>query len=94
MAGNAAIATFNQNWMKSPANAPLTFATLCEGNTIRNSAVGFDLDQPYSFAIRGTTYENCPKQVNDHGFGTAILPGAPDPLKPRFVNTREGSAAQ
>jgi len=94
LAGNAAIATFNQNWMKSPANAPLTFATLCEGNTIRNSAVGFDLDKTYSFAIRGTTYENCPKQVNDHGFGTAILPGAPDLLKPRFVNTREGSAAQ
>ena len=94
LAGNAAIATFNQNGMKSPANAPLTFGTLCEGNTIRNSAVGFDLDKTYSFAIRGTTYENCPKQVNDHGFGTAILPGAPDPLKTRLVNAREGSAAQ
>lgn len=73
LAGNAAIATFNQNWMKTAANAPLTFATLCEGNTIRNSAVGFDLNKTYSFAIHGTTYENCPKPVNDHGFNTVLL---------------------
>jgi hypothetical protein len=73
LAGNAAIATFNQNWMTNAANAPLIFATLCEGNTIKNSAVGFDLDKTYSFAIRGTTYENCPKPVNDHGFNTVLL---------------------
>jgi len=59
--------------MTNAANAPLIFATLCEGNTIKNSAVGFDLDKTYSFAIRGTTYENCPKPVNDHGFNTVLL---------------------
>jgi hypothetical protein len=82
LAGNAAIATFNQNWMKNPANAPLIFATLCEENTIRNSAVGFDLNKSRSFAIRGTIYENCPKPVNDNGFGTAILSGEASPLRP------------
>jgi hypothetical protein len=82
LAGNAAIATFNQNWMKNPADAPLILGTLCEGNLIRNSAVGFDLNRCYSFAIRGTIYENCPQPINDRGFHTARLPGAPDALRP------------
>jgi len=67
---------------------------LCEGNTIRNSSVGFDLDHAYSFAIRGTTYENCPKPVNDHGFGTALLPGAPRPVKTTPCEYCGGAAAQ
>jgi hypothetical protein len=44
LAGNAAIATFNQNGMKIATNAPLILATLCEANRIRNSAVGFAVD--------------------------------------------------
>ena len=40
LAGNAAIATFNQSWMKVTADTPLIFATLCEGNHIKNSSVG------------------------------------------------------
>jgi hypothetical protein len=82
LAGNAAIATVNQSWVKVTAETPLLFATLCEGNTIKNSAVGFDLNGSFSFAIRGTSYENCPKAVNDKGRDTAQLPGAPDPLNP------------
>jgi len=79
LAGNAAIATFNQSWMKVTSETPLIFATLCEGNHIKNSSVGFDLDGSFSFAIRGTMYENCPKSVNDRGHDTALLPGAPGP---------------
>ena len=79
LAGNAAIATFNQNWMKGLAPAPLTFATLCEGNTIRNSSVGFDLNGSFDFAIRGTKYENCLKAITDNGLRTAILPSASIP---------------
>jgi len=82
LAGNAAIATFNQSWVKLTAETPLIFATLCEGNQIKNSSVGFDLNGSYSFAIRGTSYENCPKGVNDKGHNTAILPGVPSPLRP------------
>jgi hypothetical protein len=82
LAGNAAIATFNQSWMKVTPETPLILATLCEGNTIRNSAVGFDLNGSFAFAIRGTIYENCPKPVNDNGHRTALLPGAPDAVKP------------
>lgn len=81
LAGNAAIAAYNQNWMKT--TPPLIVATLCESNTIKNSAVGFDLNRTFAFAIRGTVYENCPKPVNDSGFDTALLPGAGEPLKPR-----------
>ncbi len=80
LAGNAAIATFNQSWMKVTADTPLIFATLCEGNHIKNSSVGFDLDGCFSFAVRGTTYENCPKPVNDKGNDTALLPGAAGPV--------------
>ena len=80
LAGNAAIATFNHSWMKVSAETPLLFATLCEGNIIKNSAMGFDLNGSFAFAIRGTKYENCPKAVNDNGYETAILPGSPDPL--------------
>ena len=75
LAGNAAIATFNQSWMKVTAETPLIFATLCEANRIKNSSVGFDLNGSFSFAIRGTRYENCPKAVNDRGRDTAQLPG-------------------
>jgi len=82
LAGNAAIATFNQSWMKVTPETPLIFATLCEGNRIKNSSVGFDLDGSFSFAIRGTSYENCPKSVNDKGHDTALLPGAPGPSRP------------
>ena len=77
LAGNAAIATFNQCWKQVTREMPLLFGTLCEGNTIKNSAVGFDLNGSSSFAIRGTVYENCPKPVNDHGHDTILLPGAP-----------------
>lgn len=82
LAGNAAIATFNQNWMKDQTGRPLILATLCEGNTIKNSTVGFDLDKCFGFAIRGTTYANCPKAVVDKGFDTALLSGRPEPLRP------------
>ena len=85
LAGNAAIATFNQSWMKVTAETPLIFATLCEGNRIKNSSVGFDLNGSFSFAIRGTRYENCPQAVNDRGRDTAQLPGAPDALKPAVL---------
>jgi len=74
LAGNAAIATFNQSWMNVSADTPLLFATLCEGNTIKNSAVGFDLNGSFAFTIRGTKYENCPKPITDNGYRTAILP--------------------
>jgi hypothetical protein len=80
LAGNAAVATFNQCWRKVTADTPLLFATLCEGNTIRNSAAGFDLNGSFSFAIRGTKYENCPKPANDRGYRTALLPGEPDAM--------------
>ncbi len=79
--GAAAIATFNQSWMKVTPETPLIFAALSEGNLIRNSTVGFDLDGSFAFAIRGTRYQNCPKQVNDLGYNTAILAGAPDPRR-------------
>ena len=81
LAGNAAIATYNQSWIQVTAETPLLFATLCEGNTIKNSAVGFDLNGSFSFAIRGTRYENCPRSINDNGYNTAVLPGFPLPLK-------------
>lgn len=87
LAGNAAIATRNQVWTNLTGGTPLVFATLCEGNRIQNSAVGFDLNQSYSFAIRGTGYENCPRAVNDHGFDTALLPGAPAPVAPAAATT-------
>lgn len=92
LAGNAAIATFNQNWMKITTNAPLILATLCEGNKIRNSAVGFDLNKSYSFAIRGTIFENCPHPVNDHGYNTVLLTGTPDPLKPLEMDKTAATA--
>ena len=82
LAGNAAIATFNQSWMKVSSETPLIFATLCEGNKIKNSSVGFDLNGSFSFAIRGTSYENCPNEVNDRGHDTALLPGSYGQLKP------------
>jgi hypothetical protein len=81
LAGNAAIAVC-QNWTKATTGAPLNLATLCEGNKIKNSSVGFDLNKSYSFAIRGTVYENCPKAVNDNGYNTTLLPGVADPLNP------------
>jgi hypothetical protein len=80
MAGNAAIATFNQDWAPMTDKTPLIFATLCEGNTIKNSAAGFDLPGSFSFAVRGTQYENCPVDVARKGYDTALLPGAPDPV--------------
>jgi hypothetical protein len=89
LAGNAAIATFNQSWMPMTTNTPLIFATLCEGNTIKNSSVGFDLNKTFSFAIRGTVYENCPTPVNNNGYDTVLLPGDPDPLKPGIVNAAD-----
>ena len=81
LAGNAAIGVFNQFWIKVTRQTPLIFATLCEGNRIKNSSVGFDLNGSFSFAIRGTEYANCQKAVNDRGNDTAILPGNPDPLR-------------
>jgi hypothetical protein len=78
LAGNAAIATFNQSWVPVTAKTPLIFATLCEGNTIKNSAAGFDVPGSFSFAVRGTRYENCPVDVARPGYDTALLPGAPD----------------
>lgn len=90
LAGNAAIATFNQSWMKVTDQTPLIFATLCEGNLLKNSAAGFDLDGCFSFAIRGTTYENCPRQVHDRGRDTALLPGSPEPLRPAPGRDRSG----
>ena len=81
LAGAAAIATFNQSWMPVTAETPLNFATLCEGNHLKNSAAGFDLDGSFSFAIRATTYENCAQPVHDRGRDTALLPGAPQPLR-------------
>ena len=95
LAGNAAIATFNQSWVKVTDRTPLVFSTLCEGNRIQNSAVGFDLDGSFSFAIRATSYENCPKAVNDRGRDTALLSGAPDPLNlalPPSGRTTRGSS--
>ncbi|MCY2952952.1 MAG: hypothetical protein NTU53_13400 [Planctomycetota bacterium] len=92
LAGNAAIATFNQSWMKVTQDTPLILATLCEGNTIRNSAVGFHLSGSFAFAIRGTKYENCPKPVVDNGYRTAILQGDPDPLRAFEEATRKGEA--
>jgi len=92
LAGNAAIATFNQNWMKVITDKPLILATLCEGNTIKNSAVGFDLNKSYSFAIRGTIYENCPRPVNDNGYATALLPGDLDPLIPPVLTNPPGNS--
>lgn len=82
LAGNAAIATFNQTWMPLNNNTPLILATLCEGNHLKNTPLGFDLDGCFSFAIRGNTYENCKEPVNDRGRATALIPGQPEPLKP------------
>jgi hypothetical protein len=73
LAGSAAIACFNQSWMTVTPATPLLFATLCEGNRIKHSATGFDLDGSFSFAIRGTIYEDCPNPVNDRGHDTALL---------------------
>jgi hypothetical protein len=81
LAGAAAIATFNQSWMPITPDTPLLFATLCEGNRLKNSAAGFDLNGSFSFAIRGTIYDHCAKEVNDRGRDTALLPGAPEPLR-------------
>jgi hypothetical protein len=85
LAGNAAIATFNQSWMKVTEDTPLILGTLCEGNTIRNSAGGYDLGGPFGFAIHGTKYENCPRAVTHNGHQTAILEGSPQ--SPRAVDT-------
>lgn len=82
LAGNAAIATFNQSWMKVTPETPLLFATLCEGNRIKNSSAGFDLTGSSSFAIRGTIYENCPTPIRVEGYDTAVLPGGTGPLDP------------
>lgn len=77
LAGNAAIATFNQFWRKIGPDTPLILGTLCEGNTIRNSTVGFDLDGSFDFAIRGTKYLNCPNPVHDRGYRTVLLQDEP-----------------
>jgi len=69
-------------WAQVTAKIPLIFATLCEGNRIKNSSVGFDLNESFSFAIRGTIYENCPIPLSDHGYATAVLTGSPDLLIP------------
>ncbi len=90
LAGNAAIATFNQNWRKTTADTPLILGTLCEGNTIKHSAVGFDLNGSFDFAIRGTRYENCPQPVHDRGYRTAILPAAPNAV----ANPNEGGGLE
>lgn len=70
LAGNAAIATW-QNGGRSDMQAIL--ATLYEGNTIRNSSVGFDLRNSDSSAISGTVFDNCRKQIGDSGSNTIIL---------------------
>ena len=88
LAGNAAIATFNQSWRKISSEMPLILGTLCEGNTIQNSAAGFDLNGSFAFAIRGTKYVNCPKTINDRGYRTAILPGEPDARKAEAAQTQ------
>jgi hypothetical protein len=80
LAGPAAIGTFNQSWVPITATTPLIFATLCEGNTIKNSAAAFDLPGSFSFAVRGTVYVNCPIAVARRGYDTALLPGAPAAL--------------
>jgi hypothetical protein len=80
LAGNAAIATFNQSWMPITPATPLLFGALCEGNRLRNSAAGFDLDGCFSFTIRDNRFENCAKEINDRGHDTVLLPGAPEPL--------------
>ncbi len=82
LAGNAAIATFNQSWSTVTGDTPLVFATLCESNTIKNSAAGFDLNGSFSFAIRATHYDNCPIPLRDRGYHTVLLPGVPDPQRP------------
>jgi hypothetical protein len=80
LAGNAAIATYKHSGMTVSSKTPLLFATLCEGNRIKNSTTGFDLNGRISFAIRDTSNENCPKAVNERGHETARLPGNLDPL--------------
>ena len=72
----AAIATFVQRWEDTTATEgrPALLATLCEGNTIKNSLQGFNLSRSTGFFIRGTTYENCPTPVVDNGIGTVVLP--------------------
>lgn len=93
LAGNTAVATSNQSWMKMTTNTPLIFDTLCEGNMIRNNSAGFDLKKTFSFAIRGTNYENCPKPVDDQGYDTAILPVNPDLLH-SLAKTNKPSAKE
>jgi hypothetical protein len=77
LAGAAAIATFNQVWSPLTDQTPLIFATLCEGNTIKNSVAGFDIPGSFAFAIRDTHYENCPTPVARQGYDTALLNNAP-----------------
>jgi hypothetical protein len=93
LAGNAAIATFNQSWMAVTRDTPLIFATHCEGNRIRNSSLAFDLNGSFSFAIRGTQLENAPTVIHDHGYNTALLPGNPDPRSGN-APTREAVGAE
>ena len=71
----AAVATFVQRWEETTGTEgkPAILATLCEGNTIKNSAQGFNLFRCTGFFIRGTTYENCPVPVVDGGIGTKII---------------------
>ena len=71
----AAIATFVQRWEDTTGTEgkPALLATLCDGNTIKNSLQGFNLSRSTNFFIRGTTYENCPTPVVDQGIGTMVL---------------------
>jgi len=71
----AAIATFVQRWEDTTGTEgrPALLATLCEGNTIKNSAQGFNLSRCTDFFIRGTKYENCPTPVVDEGIRTKVV---------------------
>jgi len=81
LAGNAAIATFNNSWMTISNDTPLLFATLCEGNTIKNSAVGFDLNESFSLPSVAPGYENCPEGHQRWRARHRNLPGNPEALK-------------
>jgi hypothetical protein len=74
----AAIATYVQRWEDTTGSEgrPAILATLCEGNTIKNSLQGFNLSRSTGFFIRDTTYENCPTPVVDQGIGTVIVESA------------------
>ena len=71
----AAIATFVQRWEDTTGTEgrPALLATLSDGNTIKNSAQGYNLSRSTGFLIRGTTYENCPTPMVDRGIGTVVI---------------------